>query len=65
MSIIKLNIPIGQIETFIVTGRYYNSNKRFSNTYNSFTQAMMINLWKGSVWVSINGKRKLIKRVCN
>lgn len=60
-----LNIPIAQIEKFVVTGKLYRSNKRFSNSYDSFNQAMMINLWNGSVWAIINGKRKLIKRVLN
>jgi len=61
-----INIPIAQIKFFIVTGRYYNSTKRFSNKYSSFNIAMMINLWNGSVWAELdNGKRKLLKRVIN
>lgn len=60
------NIPIAQIKSFIVTGRLYMSNRRFSNSYNSFQQAMMINLWNGSVWAELDsGKRKLLKRVNN
>lgn len=64
MSIRKLSIPTAQIKSFVVTGKLYNSNKRFKNTYESYIQAMMINLWSGSVWALLdNGKRKLIKRV--
>lgn len=62
----NLDIPIAQIKSFIVTGKYYNSNKRFSNKYDSFNHAMMINLWNGSVWAELDtGKRKLLKRVNN
>ncbi len=65
-SIIELKIPLAQIKAFVVTGKLYRSNKRFSDRYNSFTHAMCINLWKGSVWAELdNGKRKLIKRVYN
>lgn len=60
------NIPIGQIYKYVVTGKLYNSNKRFINKYDSFYQAMDINLWNGSVWAELNnGKRKLLKRVTN
>lgn len=65
-TIRELNIPIAQIKTFVVTGRYYNSRKRFSTSYSSFNYAMGINLWNGSVWAELdNGKRKLLKRVIN
>lgn len=51
---------------FEVTGKHYNSNKRFGLTYHNYAQAMMINLWKGSVWgVLPDGTRKLLKRVYN
>jgi len=55
---------------FVVCGRLYRSNKRFSHTYDGTYQgyqtAMMINLWRGSVWgVKEDGKRKLIQRVIN
>jgi hypothetical protein len=64
MNIQDKKIPIAQITGFKVTGRYYNSSKRFSNTYTSFDQAMMINLWNGSVWAMLdNGKKRLLKRV--
>lgn len=56
MSIRSLNIPIAQIKRFIVTGRLYNSNKRFCLIYNSFDAAMMVNLWNGSVWAVIKVK---------
>lgn len=52
-------------ERYIVTGLLYNSNKRFRSIYNSYAFAMGINLWRGSVWHEVNGKRKLIKRIYN
>ena len=65
-NIRQMNIPISNIKSFIVTGLFYNSTKRFSNKYNSFNSAMMINLWNGSVWAELkNGKRKLLKRIKN
>ena len=53
---------------FVVTGFYYNSNKRFRNVYDgtlqSYKQTTMINLWKGKVWgITEEGKRKLIRSV--
>jgi len=51
--------------TYHVTGRYYNSTKRFSMVYSNLFYAMSINIWNGSVWEVRAGKRKLIKRVCN
>ena len=47
-----------------VTGIDRNG-KRFSMTYSNQRQALAINLWQGSVWKVINGKRRLIKRVYN
>lgn len=66
-SIINLQISIDQIKKVHVTGFKYNSNKRFKRLeFNSIDHALMINLWKGSVWVLLeNGKRKLIKRINN
>lgn len=65
-NIIDKKIPIGDIICFRVTGRYYNSRKRFRNDYNNLEQALMINLWKGSVWAIMKqGNWKLIKRVTN
>lgn len=65
-NIVDSKIPVADIVSFIVTGRLYRSNKRFSHKYSSFNQAMMINLWNGSVWAELsNGKRKLLKRVYN
>ena len=49
---------------YIVTGIDRN-NKRFRLTYKNKMMALSINLWRGSVWESIDGKRKLIKRVYN
>lgn len=35
---------------FIVTGRLYRSNKRFSIIYSDYWIANSINLWNSSVW---------------
>lgn len=65
-TIRQKDIPLGKIKYFVVTGKLYRSNRRFSNNYNSFYNAMGINLWSGSVWAELdNGKRKLLKRVQN
>lgn len=65
-SIRDLNIPLTQIKQFEVTGVLYRSNKRFKDIYCSFNHAIMINLWKGSVWARLDtGKRILLKRVNN
>ncbi len=54
------------VKAFVVTGRIYNSNIRFSNKYSNYSHAMSINLWNGSVWAELHiGKRKLLKRVTN
>lgn len=55
---------------FIVTGRYYNSNRRFRSEYDGtlsgYHTAMGINLWNGRVWGRTeDGKRKLLKIVTN
>lgn len=57
-------------DKFVVCGKLYRSNKRFTQTYSGdyqgYQTAMMINLWNGSVWgVTEDNKRKLIKRVKN
>ena len=58
-----INIPIGQIKTFRVTGKDRNG-KRFVINSNSYSYVCMINLWSGSVWAVLeNGKKKLLKRV--
>jgi hypothetical protein len=65
-TIREFNIPIADIKQFEVTGVLYQSTKRFKKVYSSFDQAMMINLWNGSVWARLNsGKKVLIKRVQN
>jgi hypothetical protein len=66
----KTNLYLENFTQLIVTGRYYNSNRRFKRTYEAtragYSTAMMINLWNGSVYgVTKEGKRKLIKRVIN
>jgi hypothetical protein len=50
---------------YIITGKLYQSNKRFRITTDNFRYAMRINLWRGSVWEFKDNKRKLIKRVYN
>ena len=58
-----MNIPIGQIKTFRVTGKDRNG-KRFIINSSSYSYVCMINLWNGSVWAVLeNGKKKLLKRV--
>ena len=52
-------------DTYVVTGFYYNSTRKFRQCYSNPMQAMGINLWRGRVWQVRNGKRKLIKRVWN
>ena len=47
-----------------VTGIDRNG-RRFKIITNKGMHAMMINIYRGSVWEVINGKRKLIKRVYN
>jgi hypothetical protein len=65
-TIIQKQIAVARILNYEVTGRYYNSQKRFKNTYNNLQHACMINLWNGSVWARMdNGKRTLLKRVIN
>ena len=60
-----VDIPIGQIAKFHVTGKDRNG-KRFKIETNSYSYACMINLWQGSVWALLEtGKRKLLKRVYN
>lgn len=66
INIRNKQIPIAQISSFIVTGRYYGSNNRFRAEYLSLDHAMSINLWNGSVWAKMeDGTRVLIKRVSN
>jgi hypothetical protein len=54
-------------KSFVVTGVYAYSNRRFAPIHtDSYIHAMSINLWKGTVWVVLpNGKRKKIKEVWN
>lgn len=61
-----INVSVAQIKSFEITGLLYNSKIRFKKSCNSYHQAMMINLWRGSVWALMeNNKRKLLKRVYN
>lgn len=66
----KDNVNLGDFVKLVVTGKTYRDNKRFSLTYSNDISGRLtafgINLWNGSIWgVLPNGKRKLVKRVCN
>ena len=52
-------------EKFIVTGVERMNGRRFVIGPTDEFHAMCINLWRGSVWEVIDGKRKLVKRVWN
>jgi len=60
----EINIPVGQIKIFRVTGVDRN-NKRFVIESSSYHYVCMINLWKGSVWAVLENKKILLKRVNN
>lgn len=49
---------------FRITGETTNG-KRFRMTCESWHYANAINLWRGSVWHILDGKRILVKRVWN
>lgn len=52
--------------TYLVTGYYAYSTRRFRRVYSNRLHALCINLWRGNVWeVNETGKRRLIKRVYN
>ena len=51
-------------EKYIVTGVDRNG-KRFRKEFSEPRWAFGINLWRGSVWGLLNGKRKLLNRVYN
>lgn len=51
---------------FEVTGTLRNGSRFKKKTFSGFNAASMINLYSGSIWgVTEDGKRKLLKRVCN
>ena len=50
------------MKRYIVTGITVKG-QRFRRVYGNGFFAMGINLYRGSVWVEENGKRKLLKRV--
>ena len=52
-------------QRFIVTGVERMTGRRFVIGPTDEFHAMCINLWRGSVWGVIDGKRKLVKRVWN
>ena len=58
-----IDIPIGQIKSFKVTGKDRNG-KRFVIDTLVYSYACIINLYSGSVWAILEtGKKKLFKRV--
>jgi len=55
----------GGMTKFKVTGVLRNGRRFKAIHTDSRMDAMMINLWRGSVWQSQNGKWKLVHRVFN
>tara|TARA_Y100000034_G_C6634527_1_gene277152 strand:- start:269 stop:490 length:222 start_codon:yes stop_codon:yes gene_type:complete len=49
---------------YIVTG-VDRQGKRFKKEYSDPKWAFGINLWQGSIWKEVDGKRKLLRRVYN
>ena len=67
-----VDIPTVTIKSFVVTGvdtngkRFVKSYKHGESGRSAYQTAMMINLYRGSVWAELDtGKRKLLKRVFN
>jgi hypothetical protein len=52
-------------KTYIVTGVLRNGKRFKSMIYKEPMWALSINLWHGSVWESIDGRRRLLKHVDN
>ena len=52
---------------YIVTGRYYNSTRRFRSTYTHASTALAVNLWNGRVWGvrQDTNRRQLLRVVTN
>jgi len=62
----QFSFTIEKGDSFVVTGRLYRHKKNFPAIHTeSYSHAMGINLWNGSVWLVRNGKRILIERVTN
>lgn len=45
---------------FIVTGYYYNSDRKFRNVFSNFYHAEGINLWNGKKMVKYTGMKRAI-----
>lgn len=62
-----MTIDLSDYTSFVVTGFYYNTKRRFRQVHTNGRQALGINLWNGRVWGirKDNGKRQCIKRVVN
>ncbi len=52
-------------DTYLVTGYYANSSRRFRDVYSNPRYALAINLWRGRVWHVRDKKRTLLKTVYN
>lgn len=50
---------------YLVTGVLTNGRRFPAMRFEDRCWAMLINLWRGSVWEVTDGKRKLIRRVWN
>lgn len=51
-------------DTYVVTGLRLDG-RRFRNITTSRLHAFGINLWRGTVWRIVEGRRKCVKRVHN
>ena len=57
---------LSDFHKYVVTGSYYNSDRKFRMESSSWYHVAQINLWRGRVWgVKPNGQRVLLKRVWN
>ena len=52
------------VDHYVVTG-VGRDGKRFKIRTCSFMQMQMVNVWQGSKWKVVDGKRKLLQRVYN
>lgn len=52
-------------DSYVVTGLYYESTKRFKIQTTNPHYALGINLWRGHVWLVRDGKRRCVKSVYN
>lgn len=62
MTVSHISIAIDTRDNYVITG-ILKSGIRFDPIYTKTPQHC--NIWKGNIWKSVNGKRKLIKRINN